>query len=66
MTPEQAQWLRANRQHGYEAVGHGKKYARRGLLHPDGKYEEVARGQAPKGLRLGSFEVGVPAAPIER
>ena len=58
MTNEQAIWLRKHRAKGYEPIGQGKKYARRGVLHADGTFDTFQPGSRPR-IKEGTFEVGV-------
>jgi hypothetical protein len=61
MTGEQANWLRTHRAEGYQPIGvlpGGCTWVKRGMLHPDGTFEAMVRGQRPA-VRQGSFEVGV-------
>lgn len=43
MTGAQATWLQNNK--SYEAIGFGRKYSKRGILHADGKFEPDERGK---------------------
>ena len=61
MTGEQAAWLTAHRAEGYRPLGTlpggGARWVKRGMLHPDGKFE-LMTGQRPA-IHVGSFEVAV-------
>lgn len=58
MTDAQAKWLREHRSEKWEAVGRGHAYAKRGVLHADGEFVQIYRGQRMP-IKPGSFEVGV-------
>jgi hypothetical protein len=65
MTPQQADWLRKNRK--YRVVGQlggTSRYIQRGLLHADGEFESLARGQRPARVTAGDFEVGILETPV--
>lgn len=63
MTAQQKEWLDKNRAQGWETVGMGRKYSRRGLLHVDGTMEETGRSSRPRRVEQGSFEVGLKERP---
>lgn len=60
MTGQQAAWLNTNRT--WEAIGYGREYVKRAMLHPDGTLDYIQRGVRPP-IKLGSFEVGERKAP---
>jgi hypothetical protein len=67
MTPEQASWLRTNKQ--YRAVPTnrgGVRYIDRKILHADGTTDAIMFNRYPP-IRQGSFEVGIiDQASLER
>jgi hypothetical protein len=59
MSPEQAKWLSSNKRYrAAHTVGGNTRFAQRGILHADGKYEPFVRGK-PQRITQGCFEVGV-------
>lgn len=59
MTPQQANWLTGNKpfRAAHQPAGN-TRFARRGILHADGRYELIVRGKPPR-ITQGCFEVGV-------
>ena len=59
MTGEQAKWLSSNKR--YRAVhqtGGNTRFAERGILHADGRFDKIIRGQRPR-ITPDCFEVGI-------
>ena len=59
MSPEQAKWLASNRKYraAHQAAGN-TRFAGRGILHADGTFSPIVRGQMPR-VTQGCFEVGI-------